>query len=176
MAWINSSNRRTILMRMISLLILAAASAFAGDGLVGKMQRESGGGYGAAGCGLGALLFGDQKGSIQIIAATFNGTEGNQTFAISTGTSNCTEDGVALADRERELFAEANFNLIKEEAATGAGENVAVLASLYGCSGATVNAFTSGVQSKYLRINEATTAPEMLEAIDGVAVSTCHAN
>lgn len=136
----------------------------------------SAGKYGTAGCGLGSLLFGEQKGPVQILAATTNGTYGNQTFAITTGTSNCTEDGVAMADRERELFTEANFNQIKEEASMGTGENVAVLASLYGCSGASVDAFTAGIHSQYSTIGQATSASQMLETLDGVAVSTCNAN
>lgn len=135
----------------------------------------SAGKYGTAGCGVGSILFGDQKGPIQILAVTTNQYFG-QTFAITTGTSNCTEDGVAMADRERELFAEANFNVLKEEASMGAGENVSVLASLYGCTGASVDAFSAGVQSRYSDIGSATSAGQMLETIDGVAVSTCNAN
>jgi len=131
--------------------------------------------YGTAGCGLGSLVFGDKKGPIQIVALTTNSIA-MQTSAITTGTSNCTEDGVAMADRERELFAEANFNLIKEEASQGSGENVAVLASLYGCTGASVQAFSAGVQSRYTDIGNAPSASAMLETLDGVAVSTCSAN
>jgi len=150
--------------KVLAIAVLCAASI------------ASAGKYGTAGCGLGSIVFGDQKGPIQILAVTSNQFYGIQTFAITTGTSNCTEDGVAMADRERELFAEANFNVIKEEASMGAGENVAVLASLYGCSGASVDAFSAGVQSRYSDIGSATTAGQMLETIDGVAVSTCTAN
>ncbi|MFN7453535.1 MAG: DUF3015 family protein, partial [Pseudobdellovibrionaceae bacterium] len=44
--------------------------------------------YGDAGCGLGSVIFGNEKGFSQIFAATTNGTVGNQTFGISSGTSN----------------------------------------------------------------------------------------
>ena len=37
-------------------------------------------GYGTAGCGLGSMLFGNQKGMVQVLAATTNGISGNQTF------------------------------------------------------------------------------------------------
>lgn len=127
--------------------------------------------YGSAGCGLGSVLFGDQPGVIQIVAATTNGFYGIQTYAITTGTSNCTEDGVALVDRERALFAEANFEVIKQEIAMGHGENVAVLASLYGCDGASVGSFGSAVQASYGTITKSTSAGEMLDAIDGVVRS-----
>lgn len=137
--------------------------------------------YGTAGCGIGSLAFGDQKGMIQIVAATVNNVVVPQTSAITTGTSNCTEDGVALVDRERALFAEANFDVIKQEIAMGKGENVSVLASLYGCDGASVGSFGSAVQSNYSTIGKSASAPEMLDAIDGLvrsnaALSTCHSN
>src|SRR5690349_9857353 len=60
--------------------------------------------YGDAGCGLGALAFGDQQGPIQIVAATLNAT-GVQTFAITTGTSNC--HGISGSQTSR-IFIEAN--------------------------------------------------------------------
>src|SRR5207302_8961923 len=44
--------------------------------------------YGLAGCGLGSMIFGDQKGWIQVLAATTNGTFGTQTLVISSGTWN----------------------------------------------------------------------------------------
>ena len=40
--------------------------------------------YGLAGCGLGSMVFGDQKGMIQILAATTNNTFGTQTFGITS--------------------------------------------------------------------------------------------
>ena len=147
--------------------------------LLAVASMASAGKYGTAGCGVGSLAFGDQKGMIQIVAATLNNTPIPQTSAITTGTSNCTEDGVALVDRERALFAEANFDVIKQEISMGKGENVAVLASLYGCTGASVGSFGSAVQANYAKIGNS--APEMLDAIDGVVrssatLSSCHAN
>ena len=64
-----------------------AQSAAAEAGLKGS---ESGGAakYGPAGCGLGSMIFDPDSGFTQIFAATTNGTSGNQTFGISTGTSN----------------------------------------------------------------------------------------
>lgn len=127
--------------------------------------------YGTAGCGIGALAFGDQKGPIQIVAATVNNILVPQTSAITTGTSNCTEDGVTMVNREREIFAEANFNSLKEEMSQGAGENVAVLASLYGCQGSSVSTFSSAIQSHYTDVGHTATSAQMLEAIDGVVRS-----
>lgn len=148
--------------------------------LLAVVSVASAGKYGTAGCGVGSLVFGDQKGMIQLLAATTNQYFG-QTFSITTGTSNCTEDGVALVDRERALFAEANFQDIRTEASQGQGENVAVLATLYGCPQASVTDFGSALKSHYATVGSAATAPEMIQAIDGVvssdaSLASCHAN
>jgi hypothetical protein len=87
--------------------------------------------YGTAGCGLGSQAFGP-KGN-QVSAATTNSTTATQFFGITSGTSNCAEDGVALRDQESHSFAEANFRSLRQEMAQGSGENLQVLASLMGC-------------------------------------------
>src|SRR5438309_10501086 len=61
--------------------------------------------YGLAGCGLGSMIFGDQKGAIQILAATTNSTFGTPTFGISSGTSNCVEGSAPQGARN---FIEGN--------------------------------------------------------------------
>lgn len=101
--------------------------------------------YGMAGCGLGSLVLG--KSGSQLFAATTNGTMGNQTFGITTGTLNCTDDGVAMNDREQELFTEANFEVLKQEIAMGQGENLYALASLMGCDETQSQVFTSSLQA-----------------------------
>ena len=67
-------------------LSLSSTAIFAED--------EGGGdrGYGTAGCGLGAVLMGPK--AAQIFASTTNYTVFNQFFAITIGTSNCTDDAV----------------------------------------------------------------------------------
>ena len=49
----------------------------------------------SAGCGAGSILFEGQKGPVpQILAVTTNGSFGNQTFGITSGTLGCEKDGV----------------------------------------------------------------------------------
>jgi hypothetical protein len=119
---------------LVAAAILAAASAEAGAG------RK----YGTAGCGLGSVLMG-RNGS-QISASTTNGTMSNQLFGITTGTLNCAEDGVAMIDKEKEFFANANFESLMQEAAQGKGENLQAMASLYGCH---EDAFASSMKNHY---------------------------
>jgi len=121
-----------------ALILGLATSAFAGK-------------YGTAGCGLGSLVFGDQPGMIQIVAATTNNLIVPQTTAITTGTSNCTADGVALENREQDYFAEVNFENLRQEMAQGKGENLEAFASLFGCKTAT-NKFSATMQKNYSNI------------------------
>jgi len=111
--------------------------------LVGIAQAKN---YGMAGCGLGSMMMGKQGN--QVLAATTNGSTGNsQSMGITTGTSNCTDDGVAMIDREQEMFTEANFELLKQDIAQGQGENLNALASLMGCNSDQSKVLSSNLQT-----------------------------
>jgi Protein of unknown function (DUF3015) len=155
----NEKNRGEKNMLKMSLIAAVVVMAAASSASAKK--------YGTAGCGLGSLIFHDQKGFIQIVAATTNGTSGNQTFAISTGTLNCSEDGLAMADKEKEFFASANYESLMQEMAQGKGENLQAMASLYGCG---TEAFAASVKSNYSRIfpTPETGSNAMLTNLDGV--------
>src|SRR5712671_2770552 len=90
--------------------------------------------YVVAGCGLGSLIFGDQKGPIQILAATTNGTFGSQTFGISSGTSNCVESGSNTQGARN--FIEGNREALAKDAARGSGETITTLTAMAGCKDA----------------------------------------
>ena len=85
-------------------------------------------GYGQAGCGLGSLVFGSQKGPVQILAATLNGT-GGQTFAMTSGTSNCKP----VFGRDATDFIDANRMTLANDIARGNGETLQSLATIYRC-------------------------------------------
>ena len=109
-------------------LVLAAGSALAADsGLKGS------GRYGAAGCGLGSLIFNDQPGMVQILAATTNGTFGSQTFGITTGTSNCGAGMTAAGTRN---FVDANKDALAKDMSRGQGETIGALSVLAQCKDA----------------------------------------
>ena len=124
-------------------------------------------GYGAAGCGLGSLVFGDQPGPVQIFAATTNGTFGNQTFGITSGTLNCTSAGVVKAQREQAAFAEVNFQDLKRNMAAGGGEFVTSFASLLGCEDSAKAPLAKMTQAKFETIfaSPKTTPMQMLAAV-----------
>lgn len=92
---------------------------------------EGRGGYGSAGCGLGSVVLRPSEHFTQIFAATTNGLFGNQTFGITSGTSNC--DGPAKPVQAAERFVTANRAALAIAVARGGGESIDALASVAGC-------------------------------------------
>ncbi len=101
---------------------------------------------GDAGCGLGNQVLGNQKGWTQVFAATLNGTSANQTFGITSGTSNCTDAGVVAMEKAVPHFVEVNRFSLAKEASRGGGEVVSGLAQLLGCD---AQALGSKLQKNY---------------------------
>lgn len=134
-------------------------------------------GYGTAGCGLGSIVFGDDKGIIQIFAATTNGTSASQTFGITTGTSNCTDGGAVKAEAEQQAFIEVNYAQLDREAATGNGEYLAALSTLLGCSADAQGSFASAVQANHEVIFSAAKPSDVLANVKStVAADAALAN
>lgn len=86
--------------------------------------------YGMAGCGLGSLVFQDQPGKIQVVAATINNIVSPQTSAISTGTSGCYEES---RNEVSMRYIESNKTALKEDVARGQGETIEGLYTLWNC-------------------------------------------
>ena len=101
-----------------------------------------------AGCGLGSMLFKEQKPVHQILAATTNGCFGNQTFGITTGSLGCTSGGLITVSKEREVFVATNLRAIERELAAGKGQYAVSLASLSGC-GSKSEEFLSLSKARY---------------------------
>lgn len=129
-------------------------------------------GYGAAGCGLGAVVFGSKPGIIQVLAATTNGTFASQTFGITTGTSEC-GGGVVKVQAEQKVYAYNNFGQLQKEIAQGRGERLQTLAFLMGCNAKSVESFGAVAQKNYAQIFDAKTTDSdvMLDRIRTAAQS-----
>lgn len=107
---------------MKALLMLVVA--------MGIATNTSAANYGMAGCGLGSLVFNDEPGKIQIVAATLNDLVSPQTSAITSGTSNCYEESPSVATH---LYLENNFQALEKELAAGEGETLIGLITLLKC-------------------------------------------
>lgn len=114
-------------------------------------DQFSGQGYGAAGCGLGSIVFGPKPGPIQIAAATLNMIALNQTFGITTGTSNC---DIPESAYPAAAFIEANKETLAKELSRGEGESVLGLASLLKCHDTAL--FTNDIRSKFPSVFDTT--------------------
>lgn len=122
------------------LLLVVAALAFA--------SSAKAAGHTAAGCGLGSILFDKKEAKVHLIlAATTNGTFGNQTFGISSDTLGCTSSGVVKNDKRVEVYAAVNFSKLQKEMAQGGGEYLSGLSTLLGVKNK--DAFYKLAQSRY---------------------------
>ena len=84
-------------------------------------------------CGWGAKLFDGQSGlAPQVLGATTNGTSGNQTFGISSGTSGCTQDGAVKSTWKTAMFIDGNKDRLARDMSIGNGETLDSLAHLIG--------------------------------------------
>jgi hypothetical protein len=117
---------------------LMTAALFAAAVLVSRSVTAAP--YGMAGCGLGSLVFGDQQGIVQIFAATTNGTFGSQTFGITTGTSNCQDSLTGRAGLR--VYVETNREALAKDISRGQGETLKNLASIAGCTDASLASAT----------------------------------
>jgi len=123
-------------------------------------------GYGAAGCGFGGMVIKDNKILPQIGAWFLNGLLGNQTFAMTSGTSEC-KNALSSAQLEQNQFVENNYSNLAKEMAAGEGENLSTLAGLLGCPAEQVGSFASFSKESYPSIftSDETTPTEMLTAL-----------
>ncbi len=136
----------------------AATARPKNKGLIGhSMDKDGQGGfYGMAGCGLGAVLFGETESRLgQILAATTNGLYGNQTFGMSSGTSQCVpEKGESSASvrRNMELFVVTNREALANDVVKSQGETILAVSEIMGCKDSEY--LGAKLQSRYEQIFE----------------------
>jgi len=151
---------RLIAMQLAMLMVSVQAGAVLGAG-----TADTG-----PGCGLGKLLWSSSKHpkniAPQVMMWFTNGT-GMASFAISTGTSGCTNDGIIMAEQKVNLFAASAFEDLSQEMAQGQGEHLASLAALMGVPAEQQAAFFALTQAKYTTLIQSgeTTPVAMLTAL-----------
>lgn len=122
---------------LILLVALTAQAQEKKKGLVGGVADNGESAYGMAGCGLGSILFGESdKRLFQIFASTTNGLYSNNTFAMSSGTSNCNaEKAERTTDIKKniDVFVAANREALATDLAKNNGETIVALAHIVGC-------------------------------------------
>lgn len=104
---------------------------------------------GPAGCGLGSTaIFPDaDKWHQHVMAATTNGTSGNQTFGMTSGTLGCEAANGPL--KSAQVFMDENMDQLAADIAVGQGETLAALAQVMGVNTQDTAAFNRVMQSNF---------------------------
>ena len=147
-------------MKKLALAMFLAVSVVSASHAV---DLKGSGSYGMAGCGLGSMAFKDNDKLSQLLATCTNGTFGTQTFGISSGTSNCTSNGVAKIEKETEMFVEVNRSTLQKEMSQGKGETLTSFSTIMGCSDS--KAFSKTLQSNYKNISSAQGNEQFLNTV-----------
>ncbi|MFB9133975.1 DUF3015 domain-containing protein [Vibrio sp. AK197] len=88
------------------------------------------------GCGLGTMVFDGKEGKVfKVLAATTNGTSGNQTFGITFGTLGCDGTGTIDSAEKLAMFIDGNLDNLARDMAKGEGETLATLSEVWGIQG-----------------------------------------
>jgi len=117
-------------------------------------------------CGWGSKLFDGQSGiAPQVLAVTTNGTFGNQTFGITSGTSGCTQDGAVKSNWKTALFIDGNKDALARDMSVGSGETLDSLAHLMGVQAQDRAAFNRAAQENMARIFSNDATPEIMAAL-----------
>ena len=104
-------------------------------------------------CGWGSKLFDGQSGiAPQVLAVTTNGTSGNQTFGITSGTSGCTQDGAVRSTWKTAMFIDGNKERLARDMSVGSGEALDSLAHLLGIEAQDRAAFSRVARDNMQRI------------------------
>lgn len=130
----------------LAVVLLSTTSLFAqvqvkptSKGIIGEAVEGIEGNYGMAGCGLGSVLFGKSNSvGTQILASTTNGTYANNTFGMTSGTSNCAPESTksaATADIKKNLslFVEGNRQQLETDVAKNSGETIVAINQILKC-------------------------------------------
>lgn len=121
---------------------------------------------GPAGCGLGtAVVFPDANQWYQhVLAATTNGTSGNQTFGMTSGTLGCEAANGPL--KLAQAFIDENMDQLAADTAKGEGETLAALAEVIGIQEQDSPAFNRAMQANFdVMFHEQATSSETYEAM-----------
>lgn len=164
-----------VIVACVSMTAFAQTAKKKNTGLIGKSvdKTEQSSDFGMAGCGLGSVLFGETESrGGQILAATTNGIYGNNTFGMSSGTSNCVPEHSATTaqmKKNMEMFVAANRESLANDVAKSNGETIMAISNIMGCKDSSY--LGAKLQSRYENIFTSKENSEISENMYNTAVS-----
>lgn len=113
-------------MKKITLFVSAALLFTIGSAYAQSQTAKN------CGCGLGTMLLQEQGDGLatQTAAATTNGSFGNQTFGITSGTLGCEKEASVAMREKLNIFIADNMDNIAVDIASGQGETLDAIADL----------------------------------------------
>lgn len=155
---------RNVVAGSVFPVMLLGSSAFA----AGQAQQNTG-------CEPGALLIGEGSNYSligQLAMTLLNGTSGNQTLGITSGTSNC-RASVKIDKEELKDFVTANMDSLTKNIAMGQGESLDALAELMEVSSEKKAVFFALLQTSFSSIYTSVdvTAADVIDNICSVTFS-----
>jgi len=103
------------------------------------------------GCGLGSDIIKNQDSVVmQVFAVTTNGTSGNQTFGITSGTSGCAKPAKFVSNDRANEFVAGNMDVLALDISNGQGEALSTLATLLNV--ANPDTFATVLQANFNKI------------------------
>ena len=144
---------------MKKILLSTAATILLATSAMATVNNQTG-------CGLGSQIIKDDSTAIMLaLQATTNGTSGNQTFGISSGTSGCQKTRFVM-NETTQRFVASNMDQLSKEIAMGHGEAVETLAELLKVEDKA--AFISSLQKNYNSIYTSSNV-KMANVLDNVS-------
>lgn len=129
---------------------------------------------GGANCGWGNLLFKGAKGiPSHVVAVTTNGTTGNNTFGITSGTNGCNASGRLTYGGRDMIQVSAILDEFSEDVARGHGDAMNTVAVLVGINHSDRAAFSEVMHENFALIfpNEAVTAEQAMLSVNDIMKS-----
>jgi hypothetical protein len=121
------------------------------------------------GCGWGSMLMDGKSGvGPNVLAGTTNGTFGNQTFGMTSGTVGC--DANQTIQRAAADFLDDNMEKVARDMSTGQGESLDTLANLMGIQGQDKAKFFSVTHDNFSSIfsSDSVSSVEVMASIQKV--------
>ena len=149
---------------MKKLALFAASALFAVSAMAGTLRDN-------VGCGLGTTLIGDKGNDslvMQVLAATTNGTFGNQTFGITSGTLGCKKPTKIASNDKLNKFVADNMDKIAMDISAGHGKSLDALATLLKIPANKRAAFYAKLKANFDKIY-ASNSVEAADVIDSIA-------